>query len=215
VLAVPSESGDLGDVLAFVVPIATALGVVLAVVALIIEGRRNRRALVIGNLWRLIDQWDSSHMRERRASVAAALLDDFSGPRRITNEAIDVVNTFELLGFLLRTKRLEVEDAWANFSVWAISWWYVYESEIAGMQRRDQTVFEDFQSLVRELVSYEIKRRNVPSERVVPTETDVREFLETERNLPARLHFPVPSPKGKEPSWARFVRWFRGEKRLR
>jgi hypothetical protein len=165
--------------------------VAVAAIALLLDGRRTRLSLGIGNLWRLIEQWDHPDMRERRANVARSLLDNPNHRNRISDEGIDVVNTFELLAFLVRSRTLRRKHAWINFSAWAIPWWYVYEPGIRRLQRMDKTLFEDFEWLVTRFVKRDARRRDITREQAIPSETDMREFLEAELALPARLLPPM------------------------
>jgi hypothetical protein len=174
-----------------VIEIATIVGVLVAVIALIVDGRRTRLSLGLNNLWRLIEQWDHPDMRSRRAGVASALLADPSGRDHLSDEALDVVNTFELLAFLVRARTLGIKHAWVNFSPWAIGWWYLYEPAIKGMQAEDSTLFEDYEWLVNRFIKYDARRRHLDRERVIPQEKDLTDFLWAEKGLPARVAFPA------------------------
>jgi hypothetical protein len=152
-------------------------------------------------------------MRERRADVAKSLLRHPNDRQRISDEGIDVVNTFELLAFLVRSRVLRRKDAWTNFSSWAIPWWYVYEPGIKVMQEQDKTVFEDFEWLVAHFVTYDARRRDITREQAIPTANDIRLFLEAERDLPSRI---LPSRTERPATMLgrlRFVLW--GDRALR
>jgi hypothetical protein len=168
--------------------IASLVTAIVALAALVLQGRRTRLSLGLENLWRLIEQWDQAEMRRRRAAVARALLADPEGRQRVSDEAIDVLNTFELLAYLvLRSKTLKLEDAWVNFSPWAISWYYVYQAGIERFRDEDPTVFEDYEVLVEKFLDYEMDRLGLSREEVVPPEPTLSDFLEAESRLGARL----------------------------
>lgn len=173
---------------ALITAIAALVAALLAATALVIEGRRTRLQLGLNNLWRLIEQWDGPQMRLRRAHLASHLLSKPSARSTISDEAIDVLNTFELLAFLVvRSRTLRLEDAWVNFSPWALSWWFVLKSGVDRLREPDETVFEDYAQLIEQFIEYEMKRRKVPRDAIIPTEDDLREFLNSEARLPGRL----------------------------
>jgi hypothetical protein len=171
---------------------ASAVGVIIAIAALIADGRRTRLSLGMNNLWKLIEGWDAPEMRRRRADVAAQLLQDPLSSQRISDEAIDVVNTFELLAFLVRSKTLRMEHAWVNFSIWAMGWWGVYEAAIRSMQEEDPTVFEDYAWLTEHFAGYEGSRREMKPEEVFPKGEAVVAFLRAESAITGRL---LPPPE--------------------
>jgi hypothetical protein len=77
----------------------------IAIGALVIEGRRLRRQLSIENMWRLIDQWDGPEGRARRSEAARQLLAHYPTTRHdVPHALIDVLDTCELLGYLVRSK---------------------------------------------------------------------------------------------------------------
>lgn len=123
-----SVSTDWPGIIAAAGGMITALA---AVIALLIDGRRTRRQLGIDNMWRLIEQWDRPDFRARRAKAASRLLADFDQRDDLPDAAIEVLNTFELLGYLvIRSQTLPIEDAWINFSTYAVSWWRVCQPAI-------------------------------------------------------------------------------------
>ena len=186
-------ASDASDLVATVTAFAALLAALVALIALILEGRRIRLQLGTGNMWRLIDQWDHPGMRRLRARVAQRLLDDPQERESISGEALDVLNIFELMGYLVRSKTLKLEDAWVNVSSWATSWWYVYERPIKQWQEQDVTSFEDYAALVEKFTSYESRRRRLSKEDVLPREEDLQHFLEEESKLLLRL------PDGEAP----------------
>jgi hypothetical protein len=167
---------------------AAFITAIVAVAALIFEGRRTRLELGINNLWRLIEQWDQPEMRKRRADLAQTLKDDPQERSEVSDEGMDVLNTFELLAYLVvRSRTLKLEDAWINFSAWAISWWFVYKHAIDDMRRQDSTIFEDYSRLIDLFLDYESNVRDLDRNSVIPTPGDIEDFLDAEARLVGRL----------------------------
>jgi hypothetical protein len=177
-------SGQPIDVVALVTATAALITAVVALAALFLEGRRIRLQLGMNNMWRLIEYWDGPTMRSRRARLAGRLLSQPGERARVSDDGIDVLNTFELLGYLVvRSKTLGLEDAWINFSVWAISWWHVYRAGIAHLREEDPTVFEDYAQLVDRFLDLEAERRGLTRDQLVPVESSLTDFLQSEARL--------------------------------
>lgn len=143
-----------------------------------------RLQIGIENMWRLIEVWDDPEMRRVRALVARRLLRRPSERRRVSDDGVDILNTFELLAYLVvRSRTLGIDDAWINFSGWAISWWFVYEEGIGEIRKKDNTVWQDYAELVELFLEEEARQRDLPISEVKPTEKNIRDFLEWEHRL--------------------------------
>ncbi len=181
-------SGPGVDIPTLITAMAAAITAVVAAGAVLVEGRRVRRQLGIENMWRLIDTWDSSEFRARRAEAAALLLETF--PRRpsrthdVPYAVLDLLNMFELLGYLVvRSKTLPLEDAWINFSAPAVQWWHVCRPIVETFQADDPTVYEDYAKLADEFMAEDAKRLEANREARLPSDDDLRGFLRAEREL--------------------------------
>lgn len=173
---------------ALITAAAALMAALVAMVALFMEGRRIRLQLGLNNLWRLIEQWDGPQMRLRRAHLAGHLLRNPAARSNVSDDAIDVLNTFELLAFLVvRSQTLRLEDAWVNFSSWALSWWFVMKRGVDHLREPDHTIFEDYADLIEQFIEYEMDRRAVTREQVIPDEGDLEGFLEAEAALVRRV----------------------------
>jgi hypothetical protein len=189
-------SGQAIDVVALVTATAALITAVVALAALFLEGRRIRLQLGMNNMWRLIEYWDGPTMRTRRARLADRLLADPAERQRVSDDGIDVLNTFELLGYLVvRSKTLGLEDAWINFSVWAISWWHVYRAGIAHLREEDPTVFEDYAQLVDRFLDLEADTRGLTRDQLVPAESSLTDFLQSEARLLRRVGLQEAAPE--------------------
>jgi hypothetical protein len=153
---------------------ATALGVIR-------QDRRLVRAAGLDSLWRMVETWDNSGMQRRRAEAAVGLLAD---PRRFDHHTEAVLNVFEFLGYLLRTRTITEDDAWTNFSQWAVCYWFACETDIRPMREADSTIYEDFAWLVQRMRRVEVaRRRGISFERTAPTAEAVTSFLQSEARV--------------------------------
>lgn len=174
---------------------ATAL---VAIIAVVVEGRRTRRQIGVENMWRLIDQWDSPAFRRRRSEAALCLLDSFpSRVKDVPQAVIDVLDMFELLGYLVvRSKTLDKEDAWINFSSPAIAWWHVAQPIVAMFRETDETIYEDYTKLAAKFLKEESKRTGRRPEELAPDALRLQEMLKAEAGL-------NPPPAAPRPWWKR------------
>lgn len=194
------------DLPTLITAIAAGVAAIAALLGLVIEGRRIRRQIGIDNMWRLIEVWDNPEMRRVRALVARRLLRRPGERRRVSDDGVDILNTFELLAYLVvRSKTLGIDDAWINFSGWAISWWYVYEEGIKQLRQKDNTVWEDYAKLVELFLEYESKERSLPVAEVIPTEENIRAFLEWEHRLLRRTREEGQLESTLREAWNRFT----------
>lgn len=157
--AAAADSSNPGQWAIFITALAALGAAILSGLAIWLEGRRTRLQLGINNLWSLIQQWDAADMRRRRCELARHLLKHPEARREVSREGTEVLNVFELLAYLVvRSKTLKLEDAWVNFSPWAAGWWYALEEGIDTLRAHDETIYEDYATLVAQFDAYEIKR---------------------------------------------------------
>ncbi len=76
------------------------------------QGRGTRRQLRIQNLWRLIDRWDA--LQGKRLKAAKYIFDNWDDRANLPGSAYEVLDTLELLGYLVKTKTLSLDDVWIN-----------------------------------------------------------------------------------------------------
>lgn len=194
-LAEPASESDWPIVLT---AIGAILGPFIAVIALVIQGRRMRRQLQteasrmrlqlgVDNMWRLIEKWEGPPtIQKSRAEAAEYLLNNWKRRDDLPDSALKVLDMFELLAYLVvRSKTLSVEDAWINFSGPAIQWWHVCRPGIEAFREHDKTIYEDFASLADQLMTLEAERRGEKRESLVPSEEHLIVFLKGEKRLVA------------------------------
>jgi hypothetical protein len=201
--AIGSGASAVAAIAAFLTALVALRGVSLQAQALRNEARRFRLTVGMENMWRLIEQWDHPAMRRLRARTAVGLLRDWDSRNKISAGGTDILNLFELVGYLVvRSETLRLEDAWTNFSGWALSWWHVYLPAIERDREADSTLLEDCAALIDLFVDYEARERKLPREAVIPTEENLRGFLTGEAKLVERLVI-------REPLRMRVSRWLR------
>lgn len=99
---------------------------------------RARAAMGMDLLFRLLAAWDDKPMRTRRARLARELehakpLDPSSATDpHLTRNAVDVLNSFEYLGFLVITsKAITIREARKTLAGFAVPYWLIFQSTIA------------------------------------------------------------------------------------
>ena len=169
------------DWVSIIIASAAVLGALAAIVAVILEGRRVRRQMEIENLWRLIERWDGPAGRAHRAEAANQLLaHSVQELGDVPFVVIDLLDTLELLGYLVRSRTLGLDDVWTNFPG-AIQWWHVCRPIIEQWQADDPTLYEDFARLARRLLEIETERRGTTAGQT-PSEDELERFLQGERD---------------------------------
>src|SRR5262249_8726950 len=132
------------------------------------------------------ERWDSPVMRARRRRLAALLqntrLEDID-PHIVE----DVMNFFEDVGSMLRSKYVEIGPTWQAFSVVSRHYWSAFaESYITDMREDygDATFYTEFEFLVQRMNREECRRRRRSLEEIRLSQRAVIEFLRTEAELP-------------------------------
>ena len=158
-------------------------------------------ALVLATWWMVWKQSQTSR-NELKVKFQMSLEDRFEGPpmvaarKRLAEQLLsnapykeiqdDVMNFFESVGVLLRRGYLDKEMAWVGFGYYGIRWWrackeYIFEER--DRKEGDQTIFAEFQSLVEKLYEVETRQRGKTRSEVEPGTTQIKVFLQEERDL--------------------------------
>jgi hypothetical protein len=138
----------------------------------------------------LIDKFESDSMKAARSKLADQILN------KCEHDEIQetVLNIFEDIGIFLRRDYLDKELVWASFAFHAIRWWSIlkdYVLEERKMQDDDDTIFEDFENLVKTLYEIESVKRRKSRADLEPDWLDIDQFLKDEVNL---LGYIQPNP---------------------
>ena len=164
----------------------TAIGTwalaVATVAIVLLQLRLTRRTLSADIFSRLNTRWDSPDMRRRRKRLAASLL---SARAESVDDLVvqDVLNFFEDLGTMLRSRYLEVGPAWQAFSVHTRHYWAAFgEKYVTDMRAKyaDQTFYTEFEFLARQMDREERRKRRKKLGDLKLSSTAIAEFLEDE-----------------------------------
>lgn len=147
-----------------------------AVVALILQSRHTRFSVSLDMLWRLEQQFRGDGiMLQRRKSAAESLI--ANAPNSDLDE---VLNFFELLGFLLRRNAIDAEMVWYSFYSRGTGYWFASQEYILAIRNEDPTIWMDFEYLIKILTKLE-KRKNKASRKDLQlTEEQIASFLKEE-----------------------------------
>ena len=118
-------------------------------------------------------------MVKRRREVARALL-----ANKDSTEVDDVLNFFDLIGYLVERKAIDAESMWIHFSDAAFGYWFATIQYIAHHREVNPHYFDHFQKLIAELLPIEAKKRGITVEEIESLEKHrVRDFLKDESRL--------------------------------
>lgn len=157
--------------------------------------RRIRQGDLLMQLW---NEFNSEAFRKKRRYAAAHLEDalDSTTPTPEWNSVggvavTDIVNFFEVVGFLTRTSALDSEVVWERFETWIVFYWRLCERRaLSEREKRDDEpwIWLNFQKLVDRMADI---RRSKSKEYGVPFEDygvysqdDEAHFLRAEKILP-------------------------------
>ena len=104
--------------------IAALGGWVAAIVAFsayLLQRRQMSFSANLDSLWRLEDKFNDDAMVAKRSTVARRLLDNDTTADRNTE---DILDYFDMMGYLINRKALDKETAWMMFSDAALSYWF-------------------------------------------------------------------------------------------
>lgn len=141
----------------------------------------SKRDLYIRMQLILEDKFNSKKMREARKGLAQQILD-----KEDNSELWETtIEFFELQGLLLRKKSLDPEMIWGTFSFYSLRWWEHTKTliEYLRTEKDDITLYEDFENLVKEMYKWDVKRRGKNIKDVIPSKSDLEQFLHDEADL--------------------------------
>jgi hypothetical protein len=138
--------------------------------------KSSERDLHIRTQLNLEQRFNSEQMLKARRELAAQLL------RKNQDPWETVMEFFESVGLLLRKGSLDKEMVWATFSFYIIHWWELSKSFIEERRKKDTTYFDDFENLSDEMYAIEMKKRLKTKQEVIPTESELMEFLQDEKD---------------------------------
>ncbi len=129
------------------VALSSVAGMVIALVALVLELRNQRFSMGVDLILRLAEQYDSKEMRKRRKSAAGSLRDE-----KPNQQLDDVLNFFEMVAYLVKKQAISPNLVWHKFDYWIRGWWFSSLDYIRRTQKEDPSMWKDLAEL-RETVS--------------------------------------------------------------
>lgn len=162
--------------------IATALAVLVAVVAIVVDGRRSRCAAGVDLIMRLNNQFGSATFRKTRCNAARYLrdTDDYDNP---CDALYDVLNFFAMVAYLRYQGVLDSFTIWYTFGEWLIPYYRLSEPIIARWQKLDPTDYGWLTQLCEEIRRIDQQKRHYTVLPPLDLDEENARFLDDECNL--------------------------------
>jgi len=154
--------------------IASLASLVIAIVALLIVIRENRRSKFLFGLKVLMevnDYFQSDTMLETRQKAASALLNG-----SYDDNVETLLDFIEVVGYLSKQHAIKIEFIWNNISYWIIRYWYAAKIYIENEQQKIPRRWENMNSLFRYLSKMERKKYGI----TIITQESIKSFLAKE-----------------------------------
>ena len=164
--------------------IASAIGVIVAIIVFIVESRRFIFTRAIDILLQYDDKFNSSEFREIRRRAASYLISGSKKEDKEGRQAIcDVLNFFETIALLYKNKIIKDKMVWHTFSSWLLPYRKAAESYVVECRLQDPTSYEDTDILFKDILAIEQKRGgNVIGKSMIEVES-IHSFLIYETEL--------------------------------
>ena len=125
----------------FITAITSIVAIIVALIALRIEGKRNRFALGIQVLMEYSKQFNSTEFKAERRKVAQ-LMTELLYKSQETNDQIifenlnyvgagEILDFFQELGAMTKNKVLNLETVWGDYSYWLNHYWLFFKDAVA------------------------------------------------------------------------------------
>ncbi len=161
-----------------VTAIATLLTVSVAICAIILESRRHRFSLGIELILKMEERFETKEVKERITAASGIL-------NAAYDEADVILDFFENIGILCHRGALDYRTVWFYFFYWLNHYWYACEDYIRESRAKDHSVWQYLTKLHGQAFLIELKERNCSIADIIPSEDEIRKFLEEEKTLKA------------------------------
>lgn len=152
--------------------IFSILAVLIAIVALIIESRRDRLALQVDLLLRLDDKLQSPELKSLRQIAAQKLLSN----ERPNYELEDVLELFSTIAFLYERKTIDTDLTFKQFSYGLCRYWLCARSYVEEESRKhDPLSYKTLERVTQVFIEKELKSGHPPF-----SEEVLQDFLKEE-----------------------------------
>jgi len=159
----------------------------IAIIALVVGGRRSRIALQTDLLLKYYDRFYSTDMHHLRQTACRKLISGKSP----NYELEDVLDYFGIIGALLERKALDQELTCGLFDWWIIRYWFCAEKYVESRrldpEDSDYEMWAYLERLVNRMTSYRLKKK-LP----IISDSALHRFLREEARAKTNL---VRSPK--------------------
>lgn len=162
----------------FITAWAAMLAAIVAILTLYFENRRHRFSVGIDLLLKLDERYDSDNMRKFRRSAAKSLLSGNS-----SGDVDEVLDFFEMMGFLVRRGALDKKMVWHNFSHSISGYWNAAKEHIQEEKLKDPTVWQDLDLLYKSVITIEKRERRCSNSDLLLSEDSIKKFLEEDLEI--------------------------------
>src|SRR5713101_143926 len=128
---------------------------VVAIGALWLQQRQSNFSTHLDSLWRLLDQFNGAEMSAKRATVAAQIL---AGNMTENPQPDNILDFFDLIGYLIEKKALDEEAAWMMFSDAGCSYWYGAQDYMNAAKQKNRLYWEHYRPLIDAFLSMEMNK---------------------------------------------------------
>jgi len=169
----------LSVVLAFVATLAAIVATAAAIWSVKTQNMVSRQLATQQNFLQFYEEWESEGMQERRAHLAAELLENPT-PENIDDSPLVFL---EILSNATKRGLLDRELVWTTFYVDLTSYWAAAQPYIQRTRLREQCpcIFEELEAFSKQLANEEARRRGQTASLIGHDADSVRRFLELER----------------------------------
>ncbi|MBN2395182.1 MAG: hypothetical protein JXC36_01825 [Candidatus Atribacteria bacterium] len=149
---------------------------IIAILALYFEQRRSRLITSVELFWRSEEKFrHDKNMLDKRKKSSSGLLEGIIVP-----ELDDILDYFELIGFLVRKGIFDPEMAWNSFHNRAVGYWFASENYISKIRSEDPTIWEDYEYLINRLNRLDAQKTRRSISFAKPSTEWLKNFLDEE-----------------------------------
>jgi len=152
--------------------LATAI---VAILTIWYEYRRSRFALGVELIMKLDDRFNSKEMQKKRQIAVESL------PNKGNPSTSEILDFFELIGLLTRRGAIDEEIVWNTFSYSIYYYYYLAREYVKEVRKSDPHMWENLDYLHRRLDT--VNKRRYKDSDLLPSEADLKQFLEEEKGL--------------------------------
>jgi hypothetical protein len=182
------QEKHLGKIMKEIVPIISSItsisAIIIAVISIYVNGKRNRFALGIELFSKESDRFTSNEFIEKRVNLAKEMKKKYSLKDNNNieylgkcNEKDELIDFFQIMGILAKRKILNIELIHSRFTYWLCHYWLFFEKEIENQKNIDNGIWNDAEWLKKQFEELNIKKG-----REISIET-IEKFIDYELSL--------------------------------